>query len=362
MGTERKIVHVDMDAFYSSIEQRDDPELRGRPVIVGGDPAGRGVVATASYEARALGVHSAQSCKTAVRLCPNAVFLRPRFDIYRAVSAQIFAIYQRYTSLVEPLALDEAYLDLTETSQACGVSATRLAEQIKQEILREAGLTASAGISYCKFIAKLASAFQKPNGLTVVKPKQAEGFLERLPVGKFFGVGEVTEGKLKELGIQTGKDLKAVSLEQLHAVFGKRGTMLYAFVRGQDDRPVTPDRARKSVGKETTLEEDITDVSQMLDILEDLVEQVAGRLEVLGLCGMCITLKVRWSDFEEGTRSRTISTPFQGAQSMMECVSCLLLPLMKNGKAVRLLGVSISHLEERGKLVMRSLWEHAEGE
>ncbi len=236
----RKIVHLDLDAYYASVEQRDHPALRGRPVIVGGDPGGRGVVAAASYEARAYGVHSAQPCRRAQQLCPDAIFLRPRFAVYREISMQMLAIYRYRTSLVEPLALDEAFLDLTSATREAETSATQLARVIKEEIFAQTGLTASAGVSFNTFVAKLASAHQKPNGLTVVPPDQADRFLEALSIGKFFGVGNVTEARLKALGMMTGADLKRVSLDQLQTLFGKRGTLLYHFARGEDDRPAFP--------------------------------------------------------------------------------------------------------------------------
>src|SRR6266480_4924658 len=237
----RAILHLDLDAFYASIEQRDHPEYRGKPVIVGGSPDRRGVVATASYEARKFGVHSAMPSRTAQRLCPEAIFLPARFEVYRSVSQQIMAIFRQQTTLVEPLSLDEAYLDVTDAVQTLE-KAVRLAREIKRQIWEQTQLTASAGISYCKFLAKIASDAHKPDGLTVIPPEEAPAFLEALPIDKFFGVGKVTAAKLRELGIQTGADLKHMGEERLRDLFGKHGGQLYHYACSEDDRPVEPVR------------------------------------------------------------------------------------------------------------------------
>jgi DNA polymerase IV len=359
----RKIVHIDLDSFYASVEQRDNPALRGKPVVVGGDPYGRGVVATASYEARAFGIHSAQSCRVALRLCPEAIFLRPRFDLYREISKEIQTIYRQCTPLVEPLALDEAYLDVTDV---VGVgSATQVARNLKQEIFSRTGLTASAGVSYNKFLAKVASAHRKPNGLTVVTQETAPTFIDALPVGKIFGVGEVTEARLRELGIETGKDLKQLSLERLQKLFGKRGAILHSFVRGIDLRPVDVERERKSVGKETTFEHDMGDRDEMLAIVETLAEQVALRLAELGIAGKTITLKLRWNDFRNVSRSISPSQPIQSAGAMMRYLRPLLEQLLQERKPVRLLGVTLSHLVAEAEMnkykqmSMQTLWDLA---
>ena len=249
----RAILHLDLDAFYASIEQRDHPDYRGKPVIVGGSPDRRGVVATASYEARKYGVHSAMPSRTAYRLCAQAIFLPARFEVYRAVSQQIMAIFRQQTALVEPLSLDEAFLDVTDMAHNLH-EATRLAREIKRQIWEQTNLTASAGVSYCKFLAKIASDAHKPDGLTVIAQDEASAFLDALPIEKFFGVGKVTSAKLRELGIQTGADLKHIGEERLHDLFGKYGGQLYHYACGMDDRPVEPVRERKSVGKEVTLE------------------------------------------------------------------------------------------------------------
>ncbi len=363
----RKIIHIDLDAFYASVEQRDNPALRGRPVIVGGDVESRGVVATASYEARKYGVHSAQSCRTALQLCPDAIFLRPRFDLYRAISRQIQSIYHRYTPLVEPLSLDEAYMDVTSVVGENG-SATSLAREIKQAILTETDLTSSAGVSFNKFLSKLASAYRKPQGLTVVTPPQAQKFLDALPVGKFFGVGDVTEARLKSLGIITGSDLRQISLEKLQQLFGKRGSMLYHFARGEDSRPVQPERERKSIGKETTFPSDLANYEEMLPILEKLAHQVEQRLTELELAAKTITLKLRWHDFQLITRSVSSPTPVKDAQNMMSSIEPLLAQLLIENKPVRLLGVTVSHLipaeptNIHHGMSMLSLWDIPEAE
>jgi DNA polymerase IV len=363
MQRDRKIIHIDMDAFYAAIEQRDRSELRGKPVIVGGHPEKRGVVMTCSYEARKFGVHSAMPSRTAFKLCPHAIFLPARFEVYHAVSAQIMQILRTYTDLVEPMSLDEAYLDVSENAPDFS-SAEQIAREIKRDILAQTQLTASAGVSFNKFIAKLASDYQKPDGLTVVAPEQAVSFLESIPIQKFLGVGKVTGAKLKELGISTGADLKRLSEEQLRTLFHERGSMLYAYVRGEDNRAVQPIHVRKSVGKEVTLQEDTADREQMVHILEHLAEQVAQRLKELGARGKTITLKVRWSNFQLITRSITVTTPMQDAPVMMQYLLPLLAKLDGGDKSVRLLGVSLSNLlfingtGQPEKLAAPSLWDY----
>ncbi len=262
MPFSRKIIHIDMDAFFASVEQLDQPELRGRPVIVGGEPGGRGVVAACSYEARVFGVHSAMPAGRAAQLCPRAVFLRPRMDRYREVSHQIMALFHRYTPLVEPLSVDEAFLDVTENLLG-EPSATRLAQAIRTDIHATTGLTASAGVSCNKFLAKVASGRQKPDGLTVIPPGQAAAFIKALPIGKFYGVGRVTEEKMHSNGIRTGADLLRFTEAELVTLFGKAGRFFFEIARGRDTRPVEPVRVRKSVGAETTLAEDIVDPDQV---------------------------------------------------------------------------------------------------
>jgi DNA polymerase IV len=358
----RAILHIDLDAFYASIEQRDHPEYRGKPVIVGGSPDRRGVVATASYEARRYGVHSAMPSRTAQRLCPDAIFLPSHFDVYRDVSQQIMAIFRRYTAFVEPLSLDEAYLDVTAAVRDLA-EAAQLAREIKRQIWEQTGLTASAGISYCKFLAKIASDRHKPDGLTVIPPEAAPIFLGALPIEQFSGVGTVTAAKLRKLGIQTGADLARLGEERLRKLLGKHGSQLYRFACGEDDRPVEPVRERKSVGKEVTLERDLRDRGEMERILEHLATQVERRLVELGIAGKTLTLKVRWSTFELVTRATSRAQGFQLAREMLPVLHTLLSRLADDKKAVRLLGVSVSGLISqdelrRAKQVVRpSLWQ-----
>ncbi len=319
----RKIIHVDMDAFYASVEQRDNPELRGKPVVVGGRPDSRGVVATCSYEARKYGIHSAMPCARAYRLCPSTIFVLPRFAVYRQVSQQIRDIFFSHTDLVEPLSLDEAYLDVTKNKQDIQ-SATWVAQKIREEIRTRTGLTASAGVSYNKFLAKIASDVQKPDGLTVVTPEQAEAFIASLPIRRFHGVGRVTERKMLALGIHNGADLYLHSLEELQHYFGKSGQYFYTIARGVDLRPVTPNRIRKSIGKETTLGDDIADVGQMLTIIGDLAEKVAAALQHKQTSGLTLTLKVKYADFQIVTRSISGESPIETAEEILSLAEKLL--------------------------------------
>ena len=344
----RKIIHIDMDAFYASVEQRDRPELKGKPVIVGGDPNSRGVVAACSYEARKFGIHSAMAASTAYRLCPDAVFIRSNFDLYRAVSAQIREIFFEYTDLVEPLSLDEAFLDVTENYKKID-SATLIAKDIKKQIYKRTGkLTASAGVSFNKFIAKVASDMNKPDGITVVTPEMADEFIDRLPIRKFFGVGKVTEEKMLNLGIKTGADLKQYTKEQLIQLFGKSGSYFFNIAHGNDDRPVEPNRIRKSIGKETTFSEDLDDTDQMLQILETIAGRLENSLIKREAKGRTITLKVKYFDFQSITRSITIDEPADSASVIMKYVRPLLSKTEVGQKKVRLLGISISNFDDQG--------------
>ena len=343
MTAVRKVIHIDMDAFYASVEQRDHPELRQRPVIVGGDPNGRGVVATCSYEARKFGIHSAMPAARAYRLCPQAIFVRPRFSVYRQVSQQIREIFLSYTDLVEPLSLDEAYLDVT-VNKFNIQSATWIAQEIRRKIRQTTGLTASAGISYNKFLAKIASDVNKPDGLTLVTPEQASDFIAALPIRRFHGVGRVTEKKMQQLGINTGADLLRFSLEDLHRYFGKAGAYYYYIARGIDQRPVVPDRVRKSIGKETTLGEDLADRSRMLTILGGLSEQVAETLAAKQTSGLTLTLKVKYADFQQVTRSISREQAIESSEDILALAEELLKKTDAGEKSVRLLGVTVSHL------------------
>lgn len=341
--TVRKIIHVDMDAFYASVEQRDNPELKGKPIAVGGGPEGRGgVVATASYEARRFGVRSAMSSKKALLLCPEIIFIRPRFERYKEVSAHIRDIFSRYTSLIEPLSLDEAYLDVTDDRQGIG-SALDIAKLIKQSIRDELQLTASAGVSVNKFLAKIASDLKKPDGLTFIGPSKIEQFMESLPVEKFFGVGKVTAEKMKRLGLHTGGDLKKLTQEFLVHHFGKSGYFFYKIVRGIDDRPVQPERETKSVGSEDTFPFDLTDVEDMHMELEKIASAVVKRLQRHQLEGRTITLKIKFHNFKTITRSHSYPDPTQDRNIILDTVKQLLAHVDLENKRVRLLGISLSN-------------------
>lgn len=338
-----------MDAFYASIEQRDNPELLGKPVIVGGTPQSRGVVAACSYEARRYKIHSAMPCSRAVQLCPKAVFLRPRMDHYRTISNQLMAIFQRYSSDVEPLSLDEAFLDVTATA-APPATATRLAYQICNTILEELGLTASAGVSFNKFLAKIASDVNKPRGITTITPEQAKSFIDQLPIRRFFGVGEKTEQKMKDLGILTGRDLRTWTEKKLVAQFGKSGSFLYRIVRGIDNRPVVSERIRKSIGSETTFSSDSQDMRQLRMVLSKLALRVADSLQHKNLGCSCITLKVRYSDFTTISRSTTIASQLYSADEIFAQLLQLLNLTEAGTRPIRLLGCSASKLDTYGSI------------
>ncbi|BCL60685.1 DNA polymerase IV [Desulfomarina profundi] len=343
MYTKRKIIHIDMDAFYASVEQKDNPRYRGKPLIVGGRPKSRGVVAACSYEARVFGIHSAMPCSMAARLCSQAVFVRPRIHRYKEVSLKIMKIFRQYTDLVEPLSLDEAFLDVT-VNNTNNPSATLVAEQIRRQIFRETGLTASAGVSYNKFLAKVASDVHKPNGITTIPPEHAMDFLSSLPIGKFFGVGKVTEKKMTDLGIKNGSDLRSWDREKLIIHFGKTGSFLSDIVRGIDNRPVQPNRIRKSVGSETTLRQDIREIERVLDILSAIAEKIERSLLKLQTGGYTVTLKIRYSDFTTITRSRTLKNPIFSKSDILHCLPELLRMTEAGTRDVRLLGISISNL------------------
>lgn len=332
-----------MDAFYASVEQRDNHELKGKPVIVGGDPQSRGVVAACSYEARKFGIHSAMPCATAYKRCPHAAFIRPRFDVYKAVSLLIREIFLDYTDLVEPLSLDEAFLDVTINNKGIS-SATQIAQQIRREIFKKTeGLTASAGVSFNKFLAKVASDVNKPNGITVITPVQAPFFIDQLSIRKFFGVGKVTEERMLNLGIKNGADLKKVSLENLIHYFGKTGSYYYNIAHGRDNRPVQPNRERKSYGKETTLNTDIDDTNQMLEILGEIARKVIEGLRREDRQGLTLTLKLKYYDFQSVTRSVTFPEPISDLKLIMENLKILLANTEAGDKKVRLLGISVSN-------------------
>lgn len=339
----RKIIHVDMDAFYASVEQRDHPEYRGKPVVVGGSPQGRGVVAAASYEARKFGVHSAMPAAQAVKRCPSAIFVKPRFEVYRDVSHQIRDIFFEFTDLVEPLSLDEAYLDVTENLVDCP-SATLIAKKIKQIIREKTDLVASAGVSFNKFLAKIASDLDKPDGLSIIHPDEAEEFIENLPIEKFYGVGKATQLKMESLGIRTGADLKQWEEIDLVKKFGKSGHHYYRIARAIDHRKVKSHRIRKSIGKERTFSEDISDLEWIRQFLVDLSEKISGSMEKLNAAGKTVTLKVRYKNFDTVTRSYSHPAFISGAGEIADTALRLLEETEAGRREVRLLGISISSL------------------
>ncbi|RKR82756.1 DNA polymerase-4 [Mucilaginibacter gracilis] len=342
----RKIIHIDMDAFYASVEQRDNPDYRGKPIVVGGLPEGRGgVVATASYEARKFGVRSAMPSKQALQLCPQAIFVRPRFAAYKEVSQHIREIFSRYTDLIEPLSLDEAYLDVTTDKLNIG-SAIEIAQQIKQAIKNELNLTASAGVSINKFVAKIASDMNKPDGLKFIGPSGVESFMEVLPVEKFFGVGKVTAQKMKKMGLHTGADLKKLSEEEMHRHFGKAGRFYFKIVRGVDSREVQPHRETKSMGAEDTFAYDLTTLDEMNAELDKIAVTVANRLEKYELKGRTITLKVKYSDFKQITRNQSFPAPVGDLEIISATAKQLMAVSFAEGQRVRLLGISLSNFNE----------------
>jgi DNA polymerase-4 len=338
----RKIIHIDMDAFFASIEQRDNPDYKGKPLAVG--YAGlRGVVAAASYEARQYGVRSAMASKTALRKCPHLIFVMPHFDVYKAVSAQIMEIFHEYTDLVEPLSLDEAFLDVTENHKNIDL-ATQIAREIKQKILDRVGLTASAGVSFNKFLAKIASDFNKPNGLYVVHPKDAEQFVEKLEIEKFFGVGKVTAERMHQLGIKTGADLKQWSEEGLVENFGKAGHIYYQNARAIDNRPVEWKRIRKSVSSETTFSEDIDKLEYLQPELDKIADEVIKYIDKKNFRGRTVTLKIKFADFRIITRSKTFPTHIIDYETLHKA-GHELLQLVDLSPKVRLIGLGVKNIE-----------------
>ena len=339
---QRKIIHIDMDAFYASVEQRDNPELRGKPVAVGGSRE-RGVVAAASYEARKFGVRFAMPSITAKRQCPDLIFVKPRFDAYEAVSRQIREIFAEHTHVIEPLSLDEAYLDVTENLKGFA-TATEIAMEIRAKIRAETSLTASAGVSYNKFLAKLASDHRKPDGLFVITPKMGPAFVENLPVSKFHGVGPATAAKMNKLGIETGRDLRAQSMAFLQEHFGKAGGFYYWIARGVDDRPVRTNRVRKSVGAENTFSVDLFTFEAARDTLSPIIDKVWRYCESTGTRGRTVTLKIKYADFHQITRSQSLHGVIEGRTALEDISTELLRKQFPVTKGIRLLGISISRL------------------
>lgn len=341
---QRKIIHVNMDAFYASVEQRDNPDLRGKPVAVDGSQE-RGVVAAASYEARKFGVRSAMPSVTAKRQCPDLIFVKPRFEVYKAVSQQIREIFAEHTPIIEPLSLDEAYLDVTENLQ--GIPLARdVALAIRAKIKEVTGLNASAGISYNKFLAKLASDYRKPNGQYTITPEMGPAFVESLPVGKFHGIGPATSAKMNSLGLHTGLDMRNQALEFMQANFGKAGAYYYWISRGVDHREVRANRIRKSVGAENTFSEDLTEFDAMVAELQPLINKVWRHSEETGPRGRTVTLKVKFNDFEIITRSRSVPIPVSNRNDLEQWAIALLRHEMPVPKPIRILGVSLSSLQD----------------
>lgn len=338
----RKIIHIDMDAFYASVEQRDDPALRGKPIAVGGSRE-RGVVAAASYEARTFGVRSAMPSVTARRLCPDLVFVKPRFDVYRGISEEIRAVFAEHTGLIEPVALDEAYLDVTENLQGLP-TATEVARAIRAQILARTGLVASAGVSYNKFLAKVASDFKKPDALFVITPAMGPSFVEDLPIGRFHGVGPVTEARMKRLGIHTGRDLKACSPEALQVACGSSAAYYHGVARGIDERPVRAHRIRKSIGAENTFGDDASEFGVLAERLQPILDKVWTACAAKGVSGRTVTLKVKFSDFVQITRARSLDAAVPDRDTLAQIGVGLLKDVFPLRRSVRLLGISISAL------------------
>jgi DNA polymerase-4 len=341
----RRILHIDMDAFYASVEQRDNPALKGKPVAVGGDPARRGVVAAASYEARAFGVRSAIPMSRAVRLCPSLIIVPPDFEKYRAVSQQVFAIYRAVTSLVEPLSLDEAYLDVTQNAwnEPLGVTVAR---RIKQQIRDSTSLTASAGVAPNKFLAKIASGWHKPDGLTVIAPERVESFLQGLPVDALWGVGPKTAARLRTHGIHMLVDVRQRSLDELRELVGSGADWLRDLSHGLDDRPVDPNEDRKSAGSECTYDKDLTDVSRIKEELDGMARDAARWLTTRGIFARTVVIKVRYDDFTTITRSQSDAKPTRDADAIAARALALLDRTDAGRRPVRLLGVSVHNLED----------------
>jgi DNA polymerase IV len=344
----RKIIHIDMDAFYASVEQRDNPALRGKPVAVGGSPEKRGAVAAASYEARKFGVHSALPSRSARAKCPQLIFVKPRFEVYKAISVQIREIFYQYTDLVEPVAFDEAYLEVTENKRGLA-SAQQLADEIRSQIFTETQLTASAGVSVNKFLAKMASGLNKPNGMAVIRPHEAADFVAGLPIEKFHGIGQATATKLHEMSIFTGADLRARSEMELMQHFGKMGRFYYGIARGEDDRAVVPNRIRKSISVENSFDPDLSDRATIEMALRQVGIDLFDRLLAVDVQGQTLTLKVKFADYSQVTRSTTQGTVMTELGLIQGLAQGLLEGLDFGGRSVRLLGLGMSKLDNGSK-------------
>lgn len=346
----RKIIHLDMDAFFASVEQRDNPAYRGKPLVVGGDPNGRGVVAAASYEIRSFGVHSAMSCYEAKKRCPHAIFVRPRFDVYRGISTQIRDIMGRLTDLVEPLSLDEAYLDVTGQPH-CGGSATLMANWLRQAIFDETGLTASAGVSFNKMLAKIASDINKPNGIAVITPDMADEFLSELPIERFFGIGKASAKRLHEMGVSTGGELRKLPLDELVQLFGNnRGQFYHDIAHGKDERAVKPERVRKSIGTEITFLHNSNDDDFILAQIFGENENAFADLIKRELTAHTVTLKIKYSDFSQITRSVSVKSPFKHSGGVKPYLTDLFHHIPRE-LPIRLVGVTFSNLTHLDNMV-----------
>jgi len=345
----RKIIHIDMDAFYASVEQRDFPELRGKPLVVGGDPNGRGVVAAASYEVRQFGVRSAMSCYEARKRCPEVIFVRPRFEVYRAVSSDIRNIMYSLTPHVEPLSLDEAYLDVTGLTVHKG-SATLMANWLRAQILQHTGLTASAGVSFNKMLAKIASDINKPNGTAIITPEDADAFISTLPIERFHGIGKATARRLHAMGVTNGADLRRMSAEVLINEFGKRGQFYHDIAHGRDERAVKSERLHKSVGSETTFRENLNDDTALRVQIYEQNADAFAQLHKKNLIAHTITLKVKYADFTQITRTHTLTTAFSSAESAHYWLDKLFLDIPRQ-LPIRLVGVTFSSLTPAAQLL-----------
>ncbi len=342
----RKIIHIDMDAFFAAVEQRDNLKYQNKPVIVGGAPDSRGVVATCSYEARKYGIHSAMPSSRAFRLCPQAIFIKPRIDIYKEISLIIRQIFYQYTASVEPLSLDEAYLDVSNSAM-CEGSATRIAQKIKQQIFSETRLVASAGVSYNKFLAKIASDMDKPDGLYLITPQQGAAFIAQLPIGKFYGVGKATEQKMQALGIQNGADLKQLSLPVLQQNFGKSALFYYQIAQGIDDRPLIIHRDSKSIGTEITYAKDLVESAEIYQQLIELLNKALFKVQAKKLYARTLTIKIKYHDFQQITRSLTFNTPIKKQGLNIPFFRTLLHKEGIGQSKIRLLGITLSTLEKQ---------------
>ena len=338
-----------MDAFYASVEQRDNPEYRGKPLAVGATPRQRGVVAASSYEARKFGIYSAMPSKLAVAKCPSLIFVKPRFEVYRAVSTQIHSIFRNYTDIIEPVALDEAYLDVTENKRGLPYAST-VARYIRNEIFQATELTASAGVSVNKFLAKIASDLNKPNGMTVILPEDAETFVEKLPIEKFHGIGKVTAAKMHNLGIRSGLDLKKCDRVFLTQYFGKAGNYYYNIARARDNRIVEANRIRKSIGAENSFAENLSDRETMIIKLEEIARTLFGRIKKHQAAGRTLTLKVKFADYQQITRSHTFSESISDLDTIFTQALKLLEIVQLGDRTIRLLGISLSNLDRAKKL------------